>query len=53
MSKKNNISTGKLRISHVRGKIATRICGMLTEAIENALMNFYKEHIHQRQNQVS
>lgn len=47
MSKKNNISTGKLRISHVRGKIATRICGMLTEAIENALMNFYKEHIPQ------
>lgn len=47
MNKQNNISTGKLKISHVRGKIATNICGMLTEAIENALMNFYKVHIPQ------
>lgn len=45
MSKQNTTNTGKLKISHVRGKIATRICVMLTEAVEKALNDFYVEHI--------
>ena len=47
MSKKNDTSTGKLKISQVRGKIATRICVILTEAVEKAINDFYVDHIPQ------
>ena len=46
MSKKNDTNTGKkLKISHVRGKLAITICAKLTEAVEKAIYDFYTEHI--------
>lgn len=39
------MSTGKLKISHLRGTTAVKVCIKISQVIKDAITSFYKEHI--------
>jgi len=39
------MSTGKLKISHVRGSTAVKVCAKVSQVMKDAMTAFYKEHV--------
>ena len=45
MNKRNDMSTGKLKVSHLRGATAIKVCAKVSQVLKDAIKSFYKEHI--------